>query len=85
MLTPKELKKLAKACREAGIKTFKQGDIEFTLSDDLSPPESPYMRKKAAQETKMSDPDIETDGPTEEELLFWSSGTPDGDMELRSE
>lgn len=72
----KQLKKLADACRKAGIKTFKGHGLEFTLTEDLPPP-SDYKRKKA--ETKPvvnhAGPDRpETDQLTEDELLYWSVG-----------
>jgi hypothetical protein len=66
--TPKELKRLAKACRDAGIKHYKCADFEFTLSDD--PPEP---RRQAGQ-PQASGPDgpFKTDSLTPEQLLFFS-------------
>lgn len=66
----KDLKKLADMCRKAGIKSFKGNGIEFTLSEDA--PVSTYKKAKAAQNSP--DKDFESDGLTEEELLFWSAG-----------
>lgn len=68
--TPKELKKLADTCRKAGIRTFKCGDIEFTLDD--APPAQ--KRPKKAAESASESNTIESDGLTDEELLFWSVG-----------
>lgn len=64
----KELKKLADACRKAGIRQFKGGGIEFTLTDDI--PVSPYKQAKRAQEPQG---EIETDELSPEALLMWSA------------
>lgn len=71
-MDPKELKKLAKACRDAGIKHYRNGDIEFTLADEA--PQSPYKQKKAASMPSTGSETIETDALSEEELLLWSTG-----------
>lgn len=63
----KELKKLADACRKAGIKHFKCNEFEFSLTDEL--PETPKMRKQAALEKHE---DLQNQGMSDEELLFWS-------------
>jgi len=68
--TAKELKKLAKACREAGIHYFKSGDFEFTLNG-IAPEKATKSRKTEAAADVQGE--IETDTLTEEELLFWSS------------
>lgn len=65
----KALKKFADACRKAGIKTFKNAEFEFTLTDDL--PVSNYKKKRAEQETAIS-LEVETEQLTEEQLLFYS-------------
>jgi len=71
--SPKELKKLAAACRAAGITSFKGGGIEFTLSDEAPTP-SAYKRAKAAQ-VFVEQGEVENEGePTPEELLLWSVG-----------
>lgn len=78
--SPKELLKLANACRKAGIKSFKSGELEFTLTDEA--PASPYIKakelKSKANETldqmvAANDP-FATDSPTPEQLLYWSVG-----------
>lgn len=71
--TAKELKALAKMCREAGIKHFKHGDIEFTLSDE-APVKPPRKNGKAVTAAAPVDPESEDswDKLTEEEKLFWS-------------
>lgn len=72
----KALKKLAKACRDAGIKQFKNAEFEFTLSDDA--PISNYKKKQVnttgmAPETSPIDSNFKGEALTEEQLLFWSS------------
>lgn len=69
--TTKELKKLADTCRKAGIKSFKNADFEFTLSDQ-GPISNYKKRTKAISEPKSQDNSIVTDSLTEEQLLMWS-------------
>jgi hypothetical protein len=66
--TAKELKKLAKACRDAGIHYFKSAEFEFTLTGVV--PEKPVKGKAPLTHTQG---DIESDTPSEEELMFWST------------
>jgi len=66
--TAKELKKLAKACREAGIHYFKSSDFEFTLNGVA--PEKPHRSKLSSSDVQG---EIESDSLTEEELLYWST------------
>lgn len=72
-MNPKELKKLAKACRDAGIKYYKDANIEFTLTDDA--PESKYMQaKKTLSDTPLqapSDP-FTAEELTQDQLINWS-------------
>jgi hypothetical protein len=70
ILNPKDLIKLANACRKAGIKHYKQGDIEFTLTDDLPQPQS---RRVNTSKTDDSIEDFQTDTLTEDQLLFYST------------
>ena len=72
-MTPKELKKLADACRKAGILTYKDANIEFTLSPEA--PVSNYKKQKGIPAYQESP--ILTDSLSEESLLFWSSGVTD--------
>lgn len=70
----KALKKIADACRKAGITHFKNADFEFTLSPDG--PVSNY-KKKQNKETFSSNNDIlSTDSLTDEQLLMWSALDP---------
>lgn len=64
----KELKKLVKYLRKEGISEFKSGDLEFKLGPEPVIPKS--------KKTDVSDivNDVATDGPTQEDLLFWSAG-----------
>jgi len=79
-LNPKELKALAKACRDAGIKSYKADGVEFTLTEDA--PQSPYKKRKA--KASPIDPNVapdlvDTDGwdtLSEEQKLFYSSHDP---------
>lgn len=70
----KEIKKLADACRKAGISHFKCGDFEFTLTVDA--PESNYKKKNKNQPNSSESPNssIETETLTDEQLLYWSAG-----------
>lgn len=83
--TPKELKKLADACRKAGITHFKSGDIEFTLS------EAPLVHKaskKLPNVPVQQHEEIESegwDGLSNEEKLFWSVGSPSSSDESHTE
>jgi hypothetical protein len=71
----KALKKLADACRKAGIKHYKNGDLEFTLSDD--PPVSNYKRRTQQPELiNSADSLFQTDTLTEEQLMFYSAIDP---------
>jgi hypothetical protein len=67
----KKLSKLARACRQAGIASFKCTDFEFTLTDDLPEPKTPRKTSLDAQNASPSD-SIDTDGLTDEQKLFWS-------------
>jgi hypothetical protein len=80
---PKDLKKLADACRKAGIKHFKQGDLEFTLSDEA--PVSNYKKKSLPKNLPILSPILD-DGSsseelTQEQLLFYSIMDPTGESE----
>lgn len=70
-MSPKELVRLAAACRKAGIKTYKDKDIEFTLTDEV--PLTKH-RKAANRAEAKSDTqgEIETDELTQDALLMWS-------------
>ena len=74
----KTLKKLADACRKAGITKYKCADFEFELSPEV--PESNYKKKKKnlQQPVEIAD-EIETDSLSQDALLMWSAvGPTDG-------
>lgn len=67
----KELKKLAAACRSAGISFYKDSNCEFTLGAAPAPKSS--SKKAKSQETPTAE--VDTDGwdsLTDEEKLFYS-------------
>lgn len=69
--TPGEIKKLAAACRKAGISHFKCGDVEFTLAPKEQAA-APASAKQSIQEDT-----IESDGwdsLTEEQKMLFSVG-----------
>lgn len=77
---PKELKRLAKACRDAGIKQYEADGIKFTLTDEAPAP-SPYKKRKAAKAPieDSTEPAQDLDGwesLSEEQKLFYSSRDP---------
>lgn len=83
--TSKELLKLAKACRKAGIKHFKCAEYEIVLTDE-EPPKTAYKkRKEASKSYEEVAKEFESDSLTDEQLLMWSAGMPDGEMELKSD
>lgn len=72
----KALKKLAKICREAGIKHYKCVDFEFTLTDELPEPRlsAKVIEAAAAASNSSGDgPAFRSDSLTPSELLFWST------------
>jgi len=72
-LDTKSLKKLADVCRKAGIKSFKNGQFEFTLTDSI--PESNYKKAKKAA-VSISDSPIDDDSLTQDQILFYSALDP---------
>lgn len=74
MIDPKDLIKLAKACRKAGIFKLKTSEFEFEIHS-----EEPGTRTRRAKSQKPEDlnPDkVEVKEPTLEELIGWSSDSP---------
>lgn len=70
----KALKKLAKACRDSGIHTFKGQGIEFTLTHE-APLAIPRRKRSHAPTIAANEVHTEfsSDTLTPESLLFWSS------------
>lgn len=81
----KELKKLANACRKAGIKTFKGAGFEFTLADEAPATAKPrgLPAVKAAVAAPQTE-EIPSDAPTGDDLLFWSVSDPSADDEVNN-
>lgn len=96
-MTNKEIKLLLKLCREQGVKSFKMGstpgspviDIEFT---EHWKPQSKtkvitrdYGLQSPDEETKVPIPNIpdpiESDELTDEQLMFYSAGTGQGNQQ----
>ena len=76
-LSPKDLKRLADACRKAGITHYKDADVEFTLSDEAPPSAKRKSTLGEANRPSISDSvdaSYTSDELTEEQLLMWSSG-----------
>lgn len=74
--TAKELKKLAAACRKAGIHTFKCGELEFTLGDEpTSTRKGAALRKPPAgsEVSSVIAEDFRTEELTQDQLLMWSA------------
>lgn len=69
--TAKEIQKLAKACRKAGIRTFKAEGIEFTLTEE-APRSTRASQKATKQPTLAQDETFQSDTLTEEQMMFWS-------------
>lgn len=77
-MTPnaKELKKIAAACRKAGISHFKCDVFEFTL-DTNAPTAAP---KGFSKPNHGEQGEVQSDELTPEQILFWSA--PPSDEEL---
>jgi hypothetical protein len=74
ILDLKDLEKVLKLARKAGVKTLRVGEIEFTLSESHAPVAKP-RGKSAAKPTvtsKLNTRELEGE-MTPEQLLFWSS------------
>lgn len=82
-MDPKALKKLAAACRKAGIKSFKGHGVEFTLTDeDPAPKVHKNSRPEPSYESVAAE--FQADTLTEEQLLMWSTGASPDETEASS-
>lgn len=70
--SPKQLKKLADACRKAGIKSYKDADCEFTLTEDA--PTKKVKQSHNLSSIAKSDAAFSSDTLEGDSLLFWSTG-----------
>lgn len=75
---PKEIKKLADACRKAGIAHFKCDSFEFTLSPQAQSVATPKPKSTAAGKDSPIGEAGEWDSLSEEAKLFWSIGNFEG-------
>lgn len=73
-MSPSELKKLAKACRAAGISYFKNSDVEFTL-DAAKPRKASKStpKQQIGDLTSVIEEGFEAEGLSQDELLMWST------------
>ena len=69
-MTPKELKKLVKLCRDMGVKSYKGEGFEFTLTDE-APVKTPH--KAFINSAGVQTDDIESDTLTPEQIMWWSA------------
>ncbi len=82
-MNPKELAKLAKACRAAGIKSYKSGDVEFTLTDDAPQKKSKIQTAKVHHEQGDIEAQDTWEALSDEQKLFYSVNP--GELEAPSE
>lgn len=81
-MTPKELKKLVKVCREVGIRTYKENGVEFTLGDiEFMPRKNLQAVKATTSKRQLESTELVNDHVSVEEFadldpmdqLFWSA------------
>lgn len=74
-MTHKELKQLADACRKAGIVSFKNEEVEFTLAPAPPSPKRTRNRKTLnSQPLVVDEEEIRAEGDlSEEDALYWST------------
>lgn len=70
----KELRRLAAACRKAGITKFKQGDLELTISEDAPAKVVKLTTKSASSVQDTVDNDGDWESLSDEAKLLWSVG-----------
>lgn len=70
----KEIAALAKACRKAGVVSFKGGGIELTLGEVPSP--AAKASKRNLETPIASSDQIDSDEPSYDDLLFYSVPVP---------
>ncbi len=76
----KALKKLAAACRAAGITSFKGDGIEFTLSTE-APVKINSKGKIVAAPKDLGPNEVESDELSAEALMYWSVGGDENSQE----
>ncbi len=70
----KELAKLAKACRKAGIKHYRCEEYEFTLTDEAPPKVTRLSGNTLNKSDLRPDKILGLPELSEEEILLWSAG-----------
>lgn len=82
---PKLLKKIADECRKAGVTRFKGFGLELEISAEA--PQSKYKQQKAkAAPVQHAGPDQpEVEGLSEEDMLFWSVGGIEVNVDQKAE
>lgn len=75
-MDPKQILKIASAMRKAGIKTYRQGDVEITIEYDGFAPKkrAPRSAKGSANSVVDAGADIDSETLPYEDLLHWSVG-----------
>jgi len=71
----KQLTKIIKLCTKYGLKSFKNEQVELVFSDEIQ-----TELRNSKQKSKLvegQNEEFKTDGPSQEELLFWSSSGPE--------
>jgi hypothetical protein len=68
MITPKEIKALAKAMHQTGIVSLKTPEVEILVQ-----PQAPKTRRKKQDTSLIETGDGTYKGYTEEQLLAWSA------------
>lgn len=64
-----QLELIIKLCRKQGVKSIKIDNVELTLAD-----ERPITKRSKKTKHNEVQGDVESDEPTQEELLLWSVG-----------
>lgn len=82
--TLKDLEKLVKLCRKLGVETITVDGVALVLGSAplvASSKKSPRVSSTSIPGVYINDTTIETDGLSDEDLLFYSAGTSDPNFE----
>lgn len=71
----KKLKQIVTLCRKMGVESIEIDGIKITLGAEPSKPIRKQAKKVAVPDNGKDD--IESESPTDQELLFWSTGAPE--------
>lgn len=72
----KELDKLIALCRRRGISSIEFNGLKLTLGDPVKKVSRRPRNASQSPNNKMPEPEIGSDLPSHDELLFWSAGAP---------